>query len=57
MEYWWNDTGKGKLNWLEKYLSQYQFVHHKFHLDWPALNLGVHGERLVTNLLSHVPAQ
>jgi len=43
MEQWWNDTDRGKLKcWgkniiqmtvLGKPLSQYHFVHHKFHPD------------------------
>ena len=30
-----NDTDKGKLQYLEKNLSQLHFVHHKYHMDWP----------------------
>jgi len=34
---WWNDNDKGKLKFLEKNLSQCHFVHHKSHMDWPAI--------------------
>jgi hypothetical protein len=27
----------GKLKFLEKSLSQYQFVQHKSHMDWPGI--------------------
>jgi hypothetical protein len=30
----WNDTDRGKSKNSEKDLSQYHFVHHKFHMDW-----------------------
>jgi hypothetical protein len=33
MEHWWNDTDRGKLQYLEKKLSQCQFVHHMCILD------------------------
>jgi hypothetical protein len=28
-EHWWNDTDKGKLQYLEKNLSQYYAAHYK----------------------------
>jgi hypothetical protein len=34
MKHWWNDTDMGKLKYLGKNLSQYNFVHHKFQIDW-----------------------
>jgi hypothetical protein len=54
-ERWWNDTDRGKRNYLEKNLSQWHFVHQKPHMDWPAWDLtqasAVTGLRL---RLSHV---
>jgi hypothetical protein len=35
-EHWWNDNDRAKLRYWEKSLSQYNFVHHKSHMDWPA---------------------
>jgi hypothetical protein len=49
MEWEWNDTN-GRLKYLEKNLFHGHFVCHRFHKDWSGLNLGLHGERLVTNL-------
>jgi hypothetical protein len=53
MEYSWNDTDRGKLMYLEKNLSQYHFVHHKFHIDGLALNQGHHSWSLTTGCVSH----
>jgi hypothetical protein len=33
MEHWWNDTDRGKPKYLEKNLSQCQFVYHKYDMD------------------------
>jgi hypothetical protein len=35
MDYIWNGTDRRKLKYLEKDLSQYQFVHQKSHMNWP----------------------
>jgi hypothetical protein len=35
------DTGKGKLKYLERNLSQCYFVYHKPLMDWPGIELGV----------------
>jgi len=37
-EHWWHDTDSGKQKYWEENLSQYRFVHHKSHTDWP--NIG-----------------
>ena len=34
---WWNDNARGKLKFLEKYMSQCHFVHHKSKMDWTAI--------------------
>jgi hypothetical protein len=47
----WNDTGRGKLKYSEKNLFHCHVVHHKSHMDWPGIKLGL--ERLVTNSCSH----
>jgi hypothetical protein len=33
MEHRWNEIGRGKPKYSEKYLSQCHFVHHKSHMD------------------------
>jgi len=32
VEYWWNDTDRGKLKSSKENLSQYYFVQHKSHM-------------------------
>jgi hypothetical protein len=32
IEHWWNNTDGKK--YCEKNLSQFCFVHHRFHMDW-----------------------
>ena len=34
------DTDRGKPNYSGRKLSQYHFVHHKSHMDWPGIELG-----------------
>jgi hypothetical protein len=36
----YNDTDWGKPKYWEKNLSQYHYVIHKFHMDWPRLDTG-----------------
>jgi hypothetical protein len=60
LEIWsprWNDIERGKLKDSEKNLSQCHFVHHKSHWIDLGVNPGRHGERSVTNRLSHGMAQ
>jgi len=33
VDYWWNETEKGKLKYLGRNLTQCHFVHHKFQMD------------------------
>jgi hypothetical protein len=40
MEYWWNDPVKEQLKYLEKILSNYCFVHYRFHVGCPEVELG-----------------
>jgi hypothetical protein len=49
----WNDIDRGKPKNSEKNPSQCHFVHHKSHWIDLGMNPGHHGERPVTNLLSH----
>jgi len=37
VEYWWNDTDRGKLKSSKENLSQYYFVQHKSHMHWPGI--------------------
>jgi hypothetical protein len=37
MEYWWNDTDRGKAKCLEKNLPQYHIVYHKSQMDWQGI--------------------
>jgi hypothetical protein len=37
----WNDTDRGKPNISESILSQFHFVHHKSHMDWPVHEPGI----------------
>jgi hypothetical protein len=39
-EHWWDDTDRGKPAYLEKTLAQYHFVHHKSHVNCPAIESG-----------------
>ena len=40
VEHCWNDTEGGRPKYLEKTLSQWQFIHHKLHMDWPGIEPG-----------------
>jgi hypothetical protein len=40
MEHWWNDTDSGKPKYSDKYLPQYDTVHHKSYIDGPGIELG-----------------
>jgi len=40
IENWWNNTYKGKQKYAEKIPSPYHLVNHKFHTDWPEIELG-----------------
>jgi len=53
MECEWNDT-TGRLKYLDKNPFHCHFVCHRFHEDRSGLNLGLHGESLVTH---HVAVQ
>ena len=37
MEQWWNDTDRENLKYWEKKLSQFYLVHHKIHMERPAI--------------------
>jgi hypothetical protein len=45
----WEDNN-GRSEYLEKNLFHGHFVYHRFHKDWSGLNLGLHGERLITGI-------
>jgi len=49
MGHWWNNTDAGIPKYSEKNLSQYHFVHNKSHMT----SLDLHGDRPMTNHLSH----
>jgi len=36
----YNDTVRRKQKYSEKNLSQYYFVHNKYHMDWPGIEAG-----------------
>jgi hypothetical protein len=40
VEYWWNDTDRGKPKYLEKNLSHCHFVLHKSHTERPGIEPG-----------------
>jgi hypothetical protein len=40
MEHGWNEIYKGQPKYSGKNLSQYHFVHHKFHMDWLGIEPG-----------------
>jgi ribosomal protein L33 len=50
MEYWWNDTDRGKPKYSEKTQSEYHFFHQKSHMDWPGIERVLRGERPLTSL-------
>ena len=64
MEHWWNDTDRGewsiggmiltggKQKYWEENLSQYHFVHHKSHTDWPNIEHALQLQS-ATNSLGH----
>jgi len=37
---WWDGTNRGNPKYLEKTLSQYQFVYHKSHVNCPKIESG-----------------
>jgi hypothetical protein len=37
MEHRWNEIDRGKPKYSGKNLSQYHFVHHKYHMDRPGI--------------------
>jgi hypothetical protein len=37
MEHRWNEIDRGKPKYSDKNMSQYHFVHHKSHTDWPGI--------------------
>jgi hypothetical protein len=47
MELWWNDTDREKLKNSEKNLFLCHFVLNKSHMECPAVNLGLCGEKPV----------
>jgi hypothetical protein len=49
VEWFW----QWKPNKLEKILSQFQFDHHKFHIEWSSANPALRGDRQATNCLNH----
>jgi hypothetical protein len=40
IEQQWNDADRKKPKDVEKYLSQFHFVHHESHMDWPGREPG-----------------
>jgi len=45
-------TGESRST-LEINLSQWHSAHHKSHMDWPGIELGLCSDRSITNCLSH----
>jgi hypothetical protein len=40
MKYRWNEIDRGEPKYLAKNPSQFQFVHHKYHMDGPRIDPG-----------------
>jgi hypothetical protein len=55
-EHWWTHADRRKLKHSEKIPLQYRFVHHKSHVDCPAIERCRLGETPTTNRLSYVSA-
>ena len=53
MENRWNDFNGGNPKYSRNNLSQYHFVHHKSHMDWPEIEPGPPRWEPATNCLSH----
>jgi len=51
--HWWNNTDAGIPKYSDKNLSQYHSVHNKSHMTNLELDLVLHGDRPMTNHLSH----
>jgi len=41
LKYWWNDTDKGKPNYVDKNQSHCHFAHHRSHLDHSGVESGL----------------
>jgi len=51
LKYWWEDNDKGKPKYSKKDMSKCHYVHNKFHMNWPQIELGtplLRGRRLIT---------